>query len=567
MLGTGEVFAGYTIERQLGRGGMGSVYLAQHPRLPRKTALKLLNREMFGDREIRARFEREADLVSQLDHPNIVTVYDRGVEDEQLWISMQYVDGVDAAHLDPHTLDPRRAVQIAAETAAALDYAGGAGVLHRDVKPANILLAKSVSGQQRVYLTDFGIARLREDNSHLTRTGTFTATLAFASPEQLTAQPMDSRSDQYSLACTLYFLLTGEPPFDSPQPGNIIRGHLQEDPPAASTRRPELPRAMDAVLRRALAKRPADRFASSVEFTDAALRALSPAPPTTRNPAPAQSNPQRSAPRQPTPAPIPQYRAPQPGPYQPAGVPQPAAPYQPAPRYSPAPQYVPPVPHQQGPRIGPGYNMSPIPHDRVPRRSSAGLIVGLCLGLVVLIAVAVGATVALKRDVKAGGPQDFDAMAKAIVEEFPYMFADVELTPSGNYRGTGHDNATCDTTKGSASTQKPQDNEPDMGKWLTQWTCYGTGLPIYQIYGYTDPEDARSVVAALSTLPAQQDVNAGHTYTNYEFHAAGPPQRDGLITHFSGNDDRGRYLMFTSNMYELHTIEEMRTWWRGAPLT
>lgn len=288
MLSTGEVFAGYTIERQLGRGGMGSVYLAQHPRLPRKTALKLLNRELFDDKEIRARFEREADLVSQLEHANIVTVYDRGVENNQLWISMQYVDGVDAAHLDPLTLDPRRAVQIAAETAAALDYAGGAGVLHRDVKPANILLAKSVGGQQRVYLTDFGIARLREDNTHLTRTGTFTATLAFASPEQLTAQPMDSRSDQYSLACTLYFLLAGQAPFDSPQPGNIIRGHLQQDPPAVSTHRPGLPQAVDAVLRRALAKRPVDRFPTAVEFTDAMLRALTPAAPTTRNPAPAQ---------------------------------------------------------------------------------------------------------------------------------------------------------------------------------------------------------------------------------------------------------------------------------------
>ena len=117
MVSDGTVFAGYTIDRQLGQGGMGSVYLARHPRLPRWTALKLLNRELFSDKEIRARFEREADLVAQLDHPNIVTVFDRGVEGDQLWISMQYIDGIDASSLDPHTLPPDRALQIIGETA------------------------------------------------------------------------------------------------------------------------------------------------------------------------------------------------------------------------------------------------------------------------------------------------------------------------------------------------------------------------------------------------------------------------------------------------------------------
>jgi len=142
VLREGEVFAGFTIQRLLGQGGMGAVYLARHPRLPRLTALKLLNPELFSDDEIRARFEREADLVARLDHPNLVTVFDRGVEDEQLWISMQYIDGVDASGVDPRTLPPRRAAQIVAETAAALDYAHAMDVLHRDVKPGNILLAR-----------------------------------------------------------------------------------------------------------------------------------------------------------------------------------------------------------------------------------------------------------------------------------------------------------------------------------------------------------------------------------------------------------------------------------------
>ncbi|MFD6163060.1 serine/threonine-protein kinase [Nocardia sp. NPDC060256] len=189
-----EVFAGYTIERLLGRGGMGSVYLARHPRLPRLTALKLLNPEVFHDKEIRTRFEREADLVARLDHPNIVTVFDRGVEDERLWISMQYIDGTDAAAVDAWSLPPQRAVQIIGETAKALDFAHSRGVLHRDVKPANILLEGTGGAGERVFLTDFGIARFRDETGRLTQTGTFTATLAYASPEQLSGALLDHRA-------------------------------------------------------------------------------------------------------------------------------------------------------------------------------------------------------------------------------------------------------------------------------------------------------------------------------------------------------------------------------------
>ncbi|WP_181696833.1 serine/threonine-protein kinase [Nocardia sp. GTS18] len=272
MLATGDVFAGYAIERQLGRGGMGSVYLARHPRLPRQTALKLLNPELFSDNEIRARFEREADLAAQLEHPNIVTVYDRGADDGRLWISMQFVDGVDAAAIE-HPVPAARALHIIEGTAAALDHAHGNGVLHRDVKPANILLA-AANGPERVLLTDFGIARPRDDVHHLTQTGTFTATLAFAAPEQLTGAPLDHRADQYSLACTLYSLLTGLAPYEATNPVLVIQGHLQSPPPSVHRQRPDLPVALDAVLARALAKRPADRFDSCAEFAAAARRAL-----------------------------------------------------------------------------------------------------------------------------------------------------------------------------------------------------------------------------------------------------------------------------------------------------
>ncbi|WP_234390670.1 bifunctional serine/threonine-protein kinase/ABC transporter substrate-binding protein [Nocardia suismassiliense] len=275
MLRAGEVFAGYVIERQLGRGGMGSVYLARHPRLPRRIALKLLSTELHTNDEMRARFEREAELVARLDHPNIVAVYDRGVDDGIRWISMQYVDGIDAGALDPRSVDPQRAVDIIAETAKALDYAHAVGVLHRDVKPANILLAHPTAGQdERVLLTDFGIARLRDDAHQLTRTGMFAATLAYASPEQLSATPVDHRSDQYALACTLFWLLSGTAPFTADNPAAIIAGHLHQPPPPIHTRNPNLPPAMDAVLTKALAKHPADRFDSCSELATAARRAL-----------------------------------------------------------------------------------------------------------------------------------------------------------------------------------------------------------------------------------------------------------------------------------------------------
>ncbi|MFI1913291.1 protein kinase [Nocardia sp. NPDC020380] len=372
MLKNGDVFAGFTIERLLGQGGMGSVYLARHPRLGRLTALKLLNRELYADREIRARFEREADLVAQLDHPNIVEVYDRGSEDEQLWISMQYVDGVDAAGVNVRTLPPERAVQIIEGVAAALDYAHSMGVLHRDVKPANIILARAVAGHgERVFLTDFGIARLREDSTHLTQAGMFTATLAYASPEQMTGAHLDPGTDQYSLALSLYWLLIGAGPFDSPDPSAIIHGHLQLLPPPVSLRRPGLTPAMDAVLTKAMAKRAPDRFPSCAAFAKAARQALTapttphpvyptpqalqpypPAyPPQPAYPQAYQPPPGYQGPQQPYPATYPAppagYPAPQQQSPQPAGAPAPAYPAYPAPAH-PAPQQQPP-PQPAGP--------------------------------------------------------------------------------------------------------------------------------------------------------------------------------------------------------------------------
>ncbi|WP_338040110.1 protein kinase domain-containing protein [Nocardia huaxiensis] len=366
VLNSGDVFAGFTIERLLGQGGMGSVYLARHPRLGKLTALKLLNRELVADREIRARFDREADLVAQLDHPSIVEIYDRGVEDGMMWISMQYIDGVDAASVDVTQLPPDRAVQIIEGVAAALDYAHAMGVLHRDVKPANIILARAVAGHgERVFLTDFGIARLREDSTHLTQAGMFTATLAYASPEQMTGGHLDHTSDQYSLACALYWLLIGAGPFDSPHPAELIRGHLQLLPPPVSLRRPGLTPAMDAVITKGMAKRAMDRFPSCTDFAKAARRALTAPAPTpqiptatpqlrpsgpTYRPAPAPGSPPNYAP--------PGYAAAPPA-YPPA-VPQPqAAPPAYPPQPYPDPGYAAPQQPPARPPVPPGQQIPP----------------------------------------------------------------------------------------------------------------------------------------------------------------------------------------------------------------
>lgn len=275
LLNSGDIFAGFTIERLLGQGGMGSVYLARHPRLDRLTALKLLQPDLFADASVRTRFEREADLAARLDHPSIVAVYDRGTEHEQAWICMQYVDGADAGTVDPLQVPPERAAQIIEGVAPALDYAHSMGVLHRDVKPANILLARSGGGHgEGVFLTDFGLARLRAETTRLTQTGMFTATLAFASPEQMTGADIDHRSDQYSLACALYWLLTGVAPFESPNPADIVHGNLQLAPPPLAMRRLGLPAALDTIIRIAMAKQPAHRFGSCTEFAAAVRSAF-----------------------------------------------------------------------------------------------------------------------------------------------------------------------------------------------------------------------------------------------------------------------------------------------------
>lgn len=268
-----DVFAGYTVIRQLGSGGMGEVYLVEHPRLPRRDALKVLPSSLTQDEEFRQRFIREAELAATLFHPNIVGTHDRGEYDGQLWMSMDYVDGTDAAHLVrdryPTGMPADEALAIAVAVADALDHAHERGLLHRDVKPANILLAQpDGTGQRRIFLADFGIARPLADPSGLTATNLTVGTVSYAAPEQLAGEELDGRADQYALAASVYHLLTGAPPFEKSNPVAVISAHLSAPPPKISSRRPELA-PLDPVFATALAKDPAQRYASCREFADA----------------------------------------------------------------------------------------------------------------------------------------------------------------------------------------------------------------------------------------------------------------------------------------------------------
>ncbi|OHV06300.1 serine/threonine-protein kinase [Mycobacterium talmoniae] len=272
-LAPGAVFAGYTIERVLGGGGMGTVYVAAHPRLPRRVALKLLHLDLTRDDYVRSRFESEAGHVARLEHPNIVGVYDTGREGNQLWIAMQYIEGSSAgdALRSGGPLAPEQAVRVIGETAKALDYAHGEGVLHRDVKPDNILLEQDRSNRAgRVLLADFGIAKALAETSHLTRTGMLVASLQYAAPEQFDGEALDERTDVYALGCTLFHLLTGRPPYPGTSLPELMRGHLMTPVPQASAVRPGLAPAWDAVFMRSLAKSRQDRFPSCGALAEAA---------------------------------------------------------------------------------------------------------------------------------------------------------------------------------------------------------------------------------------------------------------------------------------------------------
>ncbi len=266
-LTSGATFAGYSVLRLLGSGEMGDVYLAQHPRLPQWTALKVLSPSLTDDREFRDRFMRETPIATTLYHPHILEVEYRGETDGQLLVTMDYVNGTSAAQLIanrfPTGMPAGEVLATITAVADALDYAHSRGMLHRKVKPTNILFTSPADGEQQILLTDFGLAR--EVGSAPDLTG---EAVAYAAPEQLTGSDIDGGADQYALAATAFYLLTGAPPFQQSNPVAVISQHLTAAPPSLQARRPDLAR-LDDILATALAKDPHDRFHSCRAFADA----------------------------------------------------------------------------------------------------------------------------------------------------------------------------------------------------------------------------------------------------------------------------------------------------------
>ena len=273
----GSHIAGYRLDEQIGRGGMAVVYRAYDPRLERRVALKILAPELGRDEEFRLRFIRESRAAAAVDHPNIIPIYEAGEAGGVLFIAMRFVEGRDVQTLinqqDP--LPTARVCDIVAQVASALDAAHAHGLVHRDVKPGN-MLREATSGRahsDHVYLSDFGLSKHSLSVSALTSAGQFLGTLNYVAPEQIEGRTVDGRADEYALACSAFEMLTGQPPFRRDESLAIMWAQLSSTPPSLTGMRPDLPAALDEVMAKALAKAPDDRYGNCLEFASALRRA------------------------------------------------------------------------------------------------------------------------------------------------------------------------------------------------------------------------------------------------------------------------------------------------------
>ncbi|HEX6652411.1 MAG TPA: FHA domain-containing serine/threonine-protein kinase [Thermoleophilaceae bacterium] len=273
----GEI-GGYAVKDRLGEGGMGTVFLAEQAGTGQLVALKILQAELAQDQEFRRRFERESQYASSLNHPNITRVIEFGEADGVEFMAMEYVPGHDlTVELAAGRIATGRAIEILGQVASALDAVHSAGIFHRDVKPANILVNDDEgTGAPRCWLTDFGLSKHpSQDSSPLTNAGFFVGTCHYVAPEQILAdRDLDHRVDVYSLGCVLYECLAGDPPFMRPREEQVLYAHIQDAPPKISQVRPDLPAGVDAVLDKALAKKPEERYDSCGELIAAARAVL-----------------------------------------------------------------------------------------------------------------------------------------------------------------------------------------------------------------------------------------------------------------------------------------------------
>ncbi|WP_260614712.1 serine/threonine-protein kinase [Microbispora sp. KK1-11] len=269
----GRRLGDYTVEAVVGRGGMATVYRARDQRLGRAVALKVLAPQLAHDDRFRDRFVRESRMVASIDHPNIIPVYEAGERDDLLFIAMRYVEGSDLRKLvqSEGALPVGRANPLFAQIASALDAAHAHGLVHRDVKPANILVTRS----DHVYLTDFGLTKSSAAEAGLTSHGHFMGTPRYVAPEQIRGLPVDGRSDLYAFACVVYEALAGQPPFQRDTELALLYAHVSHDPPPLTPYRPDLPHAVNAVITRALAKSPGERFETCQAFVSALRDAIS----------------------------------------------------------------------------------------------------------------------------------------------------------------------------------------------------------------------------------------------------------------------------------------------------
>jgi serine/threonine protein kinase len=275
-LSAGSRIAGYRLEEQIGEGGMAVVFRARDERLQRQVALKILSPALVEDEEFRRRFVRESQSAAAVDDPHIIPIFEAGDANGVLFIAMRYVPGGDVGTLVRRLgpLPGARAAAVVSAVASALDAAHAAGLVHRDVKPANMLVDTRPGRPDHVYLSDFGLTKGSLSSTSLTSTGHFIGTLDYCAPEQIRGQKVDPRTDEYALACVAFALLSGRPPFHRDGAMAVMYAQLSELPPMLGSLRPDLPPEVDEVMRRALAKATEDRYPSCGEFADALRIAL-----------------------------------------------------------------------------------------------------------------------------------------------------------------------------------------------------------------------------------------------------------------------------------------------------